>query len=174
MNKAGVSLGYACEIKSEKICVFISHKKEDQHVAIELGNFLMNRLDVDIYLDVFDPELKEAVSIDNDSKIVASIKKGLKVSHILLCIISDKTRLSWWVPYEIGIADCSDVKIASIKTKEIDDFPSFLKTKKTIHNLAELVEFILKSKPLGCFFYSEQQRNDILQGDIGSLNKYFE
>ena len=90
MNKAGVSLGYACEIKSEKICVFISHKKEDQHVAIELGNFLMNRLDVDIYLDVFDPELKEAVSIDNDSKIVASIKKGLKVSHILLCIISDK------------------------------------------------------------------------------------
>ena len=174
MNKADTRLGYAREIKGEKTCVFISHKKEDQHIAIELGDFLTNQLGVDIYLDVFDPELKEAVSVENDSQIVASIKKGLKLSHILLCIISDKTRLSWWVPYEIGVADCSEIKIASIRTKNVDDFPSFLKTKKTIDNLTELVEFILKNKKLGWFLYSEQQRDEILQGDIGCLRRYFE
>lgn len=174
MNRADASLGFIREVKSEKTCVFISHKKEDQHIAIELGDFLTKQLGVDIYLDVFDPELKEAVSVENDAKIVASIISGLKLSNVLLCIISDKTRLSWWVPYEIGIADNSEMKIASIRTKEIDDFPSFLKTKLTINNLSELVDFILKNRKYGALFYSEQQRNNILQGDVGCLSEYFE
>ena len=174
MNKADSSLGYIREIKSEKPCVFISHKKEDQHIAIALGEFLTSHLEVDIYLDAFDPELAEAVSVENDSKIVATVKKGLSLSTILLCIVSEKTRLSWWVPYEIGIADSLKIKIASIRTKNLDDFPSFLKTKETINNLAELVEFIIKSKKLGWLLYSEQVRDDILKCDIGSLSAYFE
>lgn len=174
MNRADASLGFIREVKSEKTCVFISYKQEDQHIAIELGDFLTKQLGVDIYLDVFDPELKEAVSVENDAKIVASIINGLKLSNVLLCIISDKTRLSWWVPYEIGIADNAEIKIASIRTKEIDDFPSFLKTKRTVNNLSELVEFILKNRKYGALFYSEQQRNSILQDDVGYLNQYFE
>lgn len=173
MNKADSRLGYVREIIYEKPCVFISHKKEDQHIAIALGNFLENQLGVDIYLDIFDPELKEAVSVSNDSKIVASIKQGLKMSNILLCIISDKTKLSWWVPYEIGIADCSSIQIASIRTKDIDDFPSFLKTKETINSIKELVEFILKHQKHGLLLYSEQQKNAILHGDINYVTKYF-
>lgn len=128
-----------------KVCVFISHKKEDQDIAIELGKYLTEQLDVDIYLDLFDSELREAVSVENDAKIVASVINGPKLSQILLCIISDKTRLSWWVPYEIGMADNAGIKIAPIKTKNIDDFPSFLKTKTMLNNLTELTEFILKN-----------------------------
>ena len=60
--------------------------------------------------------------MENDAKIVASVINGPKLSQILLCIISDKTRLSWWVPYEIGMADNAGIKIAPIKTKNIDDF----------------------------------------------------
>ena len=135
MNKADSSLGFFRKIQSDKVCVFISHKKEDQDIAIELGKYLTEQLDVDIYLDLFDSELREAVSVENDAKIVASVINGLKLSQILLCIISDKTRLSWWVPYEIGMADNAGVKIASIKTKNIDDFPSFLKTKTVLNNL---------------------------------------
>lgn len=41
------------------MCVFISHKKENQHIAIELGKYLTEQLDVDIYLDLFDSELKK-------------------------------------------------------------------------------------------------------------------
>ena len=174
MNKADPSIGYARMIKGGKLCVFLSHKKEDQHIAIELGNFLMNQLGVDIYLDVFDSELSEAISTANDSKIVSSITHGLKISHILLCIVSDKTRLSWWVPYEIGVADCSDIKVVSLRTKQIDDFPSFLKTKETVNSLATLVEYILKHKKYGSLFYSEQDASDILREGIGSLDKHFE
>ena len=173
MNRADASLGYIREIKTDKICVFISHKKDDQHIAVQLGKFLTEKLNVDIYLDVFDVELQEAVSVENDAKIVASITRGIKLSNILLCIVSDETKLSWWVPYEIGIADALEITIASIKTKQIDDFPSFLKTQKTINNLSELIEFILKNKKLGCFFYSAEEASKIRQNETENLEEYF-
>ena len=174
MNRANKRQVNNHVVNGEKSCVFISHKKEDQHIAIELGDFLIKKLNVDIYLDVFDSELQEAVSVENDSKIVDSITKGLRLSDILLCVLSDKTRLSWWVPYEIGMAEILGIKIVSIRTKTIDDFPCFLKTKKTINNLSELIEFILKNGKYGSFFYSEEQKNNIRQGDVGCLNKYFD
>lgn len=174
MNRADVRLGYAREIKTDKPCVFISHKKEDQDIAIKLGDFLTKKLNVDIYLDVFDLELQEAVSVENDVKIVNSITSGIKLSDILLCIISDKTKLSWWVPYEIGIADTSGLKIASIKTKQIEDFPSFLKTQKTINNLSELIEFVLKNDKWGFLFYSEEKMRKIRQNEVGCLEEYFD
>jgi len=174
MNKADTSLGFVREVKRDKVCVFISHKKEDQHIAVELGKFMSEQLNVDIYLDIFDPELKEAVSVENDAKIVASITNGLKLSQILLCVISDKTRLSWWVPYEIGMADNAGITIASIRTKEIDDFPSFLRTKRTLNNLNELIEFILKNGKYGSLFYSDQRRDELRQRKTDSLNQFFE
>lgn len=70
----------------------------------------MEKLNMDIYLDVFDIELQEAVSVHNDEKIVQSIQEGIDISDILLCIVSDKTRLSWWVPYEVGRADTKNKK----------------------------------------------------------------
>ena len=45
-----------------------SHKKEDQHIALEVGKFIMEKLNMDIYLDIFDIELQEAVSVHNDDK----------------------------------------------------------------------------------------------------------
>ena len=174
MNRADKSLGYIRAVKSDRPCVFISHKKEDQHIAIELGEFLMKTMNVDIYLDIYDPEIQEAVSVENDAKIVESIAEGLKVSNILLCVISDKTKLSWWVPYEIGMADNLGLKIASIKTKEIDDFPSFLKTKKTLNNISEVVEFILKNGRYGSLFYMDKQRESVCQHDLGHLDRYFD
>lgn len=174
MNRADKSLGYIRAVKSDRTCVFISHKKEDQHIAIELGEFLMKTMNVDIYLDIYDPELQEAVSVKNDAKIVESIVEGLKISDILLCVISDKTKLSWWVPYEIGMADNLGIRIASIKTKEIDDFPSFLKTKKTLNNISEVVEFILKNGRYGALFCTDKQRERICQDGLGHLNRYFD
>ena len=61
-------------------CVFISHKKEDEASAKAIGDYLMQQVGVDIYLDLYDIELKEAVSLDNDKKIVESIKKGIGTS----------------------------------------------------------------------------------------------
>lgn len=174
MNKAQKDLGILRTLNQDKSCVFLSHKKEDQEIAKELGAFLMDKLDVDIYLDIYDPVLQEAVSVENDAKIVDSITTGLKMSDILLCIVSDKTKLSWWVPYEIGIADHSGLKIASIRTKTINDFPSFLKTKATINKLSELVSFINKSRKHAYAYYNEHLGRSIGPNDYGHLTNYFD
>ena len=43
-------------------CVFISHKKEDEVAAIAIGNYLINTVGINIYLDTQDCTLKETVS----------------------------------------------------------------------------------------------------------------
>jgi len=143
----------------EEHCVFISHKKEDEKAAIEIGKFLLEQVGVNIYLDIKDCILQEAVSNGNDKKIVDSIKFGLSVSTHILCLISDKTRLSWWVPYEIGIADVSQKNIASLKLASVDDIPSFLKIHETIFNVEDLLQYASKIKPFsnfyGAFYYSK-------------------
>lgn len=40
MNRADRKMGYVRKIKNDRRCVFISHKKEDQHIALELENLL--------------------------------------------------------------------------------------------------------------------------------------
>lgn len=76
-------------------CVFISHKKEDERAAKAIGDYLMEKVGVDIYLDLYDVELQEAVSVDNDRKIVESIERGIATSSHLRCLVSHQTRLSW-------------------------------------------------------------------------------
>jgi hypothetical protein len=175
MNKADKSIGFARIVRSTSTpCVFISHKKEDEEIAVALGDFLMKKLHIDIYLDLYDLDLQEAVSKENDEKIVKSIKEGIELSDILLCIVSDNTRLSWWVPYEIGIADINKKIIASIKTKDIDDFPSFLKTKTTLKSIDELIELVFKSGRYGGLFFNEEKRDRLNNIDKGELEKYFE
>ena len=98
-------LAFALHASSDEKCVFISHKKDDEEVACLIGNFLMNEININIYLDINDCELKESVILEDNEKIVDSIKTGLECSTHLLCLVSEKTKLSWWVPYEVGYAD---------------------------------------------------------------------
>ena len=51
-------------------CVFISHKKEDEEAANTIGNYLIENVGVSIYLDTEDCVLQEAVSTENDQKII--------------------------------------------------------------------------------------------------------
>lgn len=155
-----------------KRCVFISHKKEDEKAAIEVGRFLMQQVGLNIYLDILDCVLQEAVSLENDKKIVESIQKGISCSDALLCIVSDRTKLSWWVPYEIGIAEYSKLYIGSIKLSKITDFPSFLKTQKTIDSISSFLDFISNVHNYGPTF-SKFIKNDLETLDYTTLNEYF-
>lgn len=139
----------------KKRCVFISHKKEDEEAAIAIGAYLTDIVGVNIYLDTKDCILKEAVSADNDQLIVASIKRGLTCSSDLLCLISDKTRLSWWVPYEIGFADKQEIDIAVLKLKDVEDIPSYLKTKTALFNIEDFLQYISRLGPYGSIMDKE-------------------
>ena len=150
---------YLLASSSDRKCIFISHKKEDEEAAKAIGDYIMDH-GFDIYLDLYDCDLQEAVSIDNDRLIVKSIKKGLKASTHLLCLVSDKTKLSWWVPYEVGVAGENGAEIASLKLKKVEDIPSFLKTEKVLHNQREFYEYISSKSPFGGLLEKEFSHDD--------------
>lgn len=138
--------------RSGDCCVFISHKKEDEDVAIDIGSYLTDIVGVNIYLDTQDCILKEAVSAENDQKIVDTIQKGLDCSTHLLCLISDQTKLSWWVPYEIGFADKKKIDVAVLKLKELQEIPSYIKIKKTLLNTDDFLRYVSRFGPYGSVF----------------------
>lgn len=157
--------------QSRSNCIFISHKKEDEDAAIKIGDYLLNEVGVNIYLDVYDCKLQEAVSLENDKEIVNSIKRGMELSTHLLCLVSDKTKLSWWVPYEIGIADVTQKNIASLKLARVDDIPSFLKIQENLYTISDFLKYASKIMPLGLYF--ETMNYDKLQKSYTrELEKY--
>lgn len=78
--------------------IFISHKKEDSEQANIIANEL-RRFGIDFYLDVLDPRIN-----DSGEELSNYLLDKLNQCSHLLAVLSYNTRLSWWVPFEIGIA----------------------------------------------------------------------
>ena len=159
--------------RTKSKCVFISHKKEDEEAANTIGNYLIENVGVSIYLDTEDCVLQEAVSTENNQKIVESIQKGLSCSTHLLCLISDKTKLSWWVPYEIGYADKQQINVAVLKMKDVEDVPSYVKIKKTLINVEEFLRYASELGSYGGIFHKENFAH-LLENNNSGLFKYID
>src|SRR2546421_12433050 len=99
-------------------CVFISHKKEDKQAAHDIAEALMG-MGVDIYFDEKDRLLKQAADLDDEEKIVTCIEAGLDNCTHLLGVITENTKRSWWVPYEIGGAAGRHRTCAPLITEEV-------------------------------------------------------
>ncbi len=123
-------------------CIFISHKQEDSEAAKKIADYIIERAGVDVYLDQNDYGLQHAVRWGNDEQIVRYIERGLNKSTHLLCLISDKTKESWWVPYEVGYAKSSQKDILSLKLKNVTDIPSFLKIEKVLSGTRSLNSYL--------------------------------
>lgn len=99
--------------------VFISHKSEDMELADECANILKEK-GFDIYLDKYDPYINE--SPDRAKRIESKIES----STDLLVIITENTKSSWWVPFEIGLSTANDIRIVSLVLKNAPKLPSFI------------------------------------------------
>lgn len=130
--------------ESNKPCVFISYHHSDKAVAEKIANYLTQILDLDIYFDDSDQVLKNAIDMNDDAVVTKAINNGIESSSDILCIVSNKTNESWWVPYELGYAKKKNVGIASLKIKGESDFPSYLKIEKTITHFSDFQEYYKK------------------------------
>src|SRR5262245_11471035 len=85
-------------------CIFISHIAVDKSAAVAIGSYITSRGDIDIYLDIHDADLQAAVSKNSAIAITRFIERGLAKSTHIICLVSQNTVGSWWVPYELGFA----------------------------------------------------------------------
>ena len=143
----------------DKKCVFISHKSEDKKEAIAIGEEIKKR-GIDIYLDIYDADLQYATKSNDSRKIVRSIEKALSVSTHILVYITENTKDSWWVPYEIGYSKRGNIEVASLLNIHEKDFPDYLKIEKTLRTIKEFDEYLDNIKcGLSLSFISENSCN---------------
>lgn len=121
--------------------VFISHKKEDYLVAAEVLSTLKAQ-HVDAYLDL----LEGQIALKGE-ELTNHIKKRLNECTDLLVIMSEKTKGSWWVPFEIGMASQKDFPIVNYLKAGII-LPDYLSYWPRLKNQVDLVKYIQVNKKI--------------------------
>ena len=123
-------------------CVFISHQKSDTEYCKKIADYLINA-GVDVYFDEYDRDLKFYRQVNNPTGVVDSIKKGIKMSSHMLCVISKNTLYSKWVPWEVGYGHESTIQgTITIKGIKDEDLPDYLKTTNMLRGTKSLNIFI--------------------------------
>ena len=99
--------------------VFISHKSTDSVQALKVATaFAKNN--VEYYLDVLDSKI-----VGNGRELTEHIKQNLNNCTDIIVVMSEATKTSWWVPFEVGMSAQVDMPTASF-LKENVSLPSYL------------------------------------------------
>jgi hypothetical protein len=130
-------------------CAFISHRLSDLDIAKAVGRYLTETVNVDIYLSDSDEDLQEAVKNKDDQKIVRYIEAGITVSTHLLGIISNRTKGSWWVPFEFGAGRQRSMSIAQLLLEEVIEAPSYLRIARILRDSHDLSTWAKELDPRG-------------------------
>lgn len=119
--------------------VFISHHQNDSNLASDIY-FRLRLQNVDVYLDVFDSKL-----VSDSHALTEHLKSIVRKSSDILVVMSENTKDSWWVPFEIGIAANQDLPIVTFlqdyvllpeyldywpRLKSLDDIAKYVRVRK--------------------------------------------
>ncbi len=160
----------------EKPCIFLSHISEDKTSVKAIGDYIMECGDLDIYLDIYDTELQRAVQNNDPHGITKFIERGLNSSTHLMCLYSENTVRSWWVPYEIGYGKRSNSEVSSLKLKGEVELPAYLRVTKVLLGTESLNKYLQQiagnvRKSLGYSFIHESL---ISHSSTHPLDKYLD
>ena len=103
--------------------VFISHRTADDTFAQNVANRLMTRHGIFVYLDDIDKQVSGA---RGTPAITALLIDRISKCTNLLAIVTQNTKGSWWVPFEIGVARQAPRVITSMTNQQDSDLPEFL------------------------------------------------
>lgn len=119
------------------ICVFLSYVSEDRDEVKKIGDYIRSA-EFNIYLDIFYYKLQQDVESGYPAAITLGIEKGLSVSTHVMCIASEDTVNSWWVPYEIGYEKNASKQLSTLTLKNTVTIPPFLEIIKLIRRTRSL------------------------------------
>jgi hypothetical protein len=122
--------------------VFISHKDSDAATAQQIGQVLY-RNGIPYYLDV----LNHLTELDA-KRLTNNIRQELNKCSHLITVLSEATKLSWWVPFEIGMAAQKDVPVVNFLLEGIT-LPEYLAYWPRLRRISDLDKFISAVKLTG-------------------------
>lgn len=99
--------------------VFISHQRNDKHIALDVQKRLEN-MRIESFLDATDKGRAGYKSVTD--WIVANLRKS---THVIV-VYTNNTKKSEWVPFEIGVGYEREEGIAVLTPQKIDDMPLYL------------------------------------------------
>jgi hypothetical protein len=99
--------------------VFISHRTLDDAIARAVRDRLTYTHNITCYLDDLDRQVGAA-------NVTALIVKRLNDCTNLLALVTQNTRGSWWVPFEVGVARQAPRIITSYTNLAQGELPEFL------------------------------------------------
>lgn len=121
--------------------VFISHQQKDSQLASKILTELKSQ-SVEAYLDLFDDNL-----IFDSRALTEHLKDIVRHCSDILVVMSNYTKNSWWVPFEIGIAANQDLPTVTFlldsvvlpeyldywpRLKKISDIATYVSTRKQV------------------------------------------
>jgi len=130
--------------KASQPCIFLSHISVDKSSAIAIGNYITKQGDIDIYVDLNDEELQQAVNRDDPNGITKFVEQGLSSSTHIMCLISAATVRSWWVPYELGFAKNAGKHLSTLKLKGEIALPAYLQISEIILGTKSLNNYLTR------------------------------
>ncbi|MCK6611818.1 MAG: toll/interleukin-1 receptor domain-containing protein [Bacteroidia bacterium] len=119
-------------------CVFISYQKKDRDAAIKVADYLQGA-GIDVYIDIYDKELKLQHQNDNPKEVTKAICNGINNSSHMLVLVSPDTLYSTWVPFEIGYGyDKTDLGVLCLKGIPKGKLPEYVRTATIIRDIYDL------------------------------------
>ena len=115
--------------------IFISHKLEDVFTASQIAKEL-EELRVDCYLDLLDNSL-----IQNGQALTNHIRANLNQCTDIFVVMSNITRLSQWVPFEVGMAAQKDMPTATFLKEDVS-LPEFLQYWPRLKKYTDIREYV--------------------------------
>lgn len=120
--------------------VFVSHQRADSQLASTVAHRLQAYHHIECYLDLIDPEASKT-----GDKLGEYLRVQMGLCTQLLAVVSQNTKASWWVPWEIGISTEKDQPIATY-AGDNTTLPEYLRKWPYLRSQAELDEYARVSK----------------------------
>ena len=111
--------------------VFVSHTTDDDDLADRVATCVRScGLTAWVDSDYLGPH-------DDGPGMASKIKQVIGRSYCLLAVVTNATKSSWWVPFEIGVASEKD-RLLSTYGNPLQTLPSFLSVWPRVKNETEL------------------------------------
>lgn len=115
--------------------IFISHKQEDALAANQIASEL-RAIHVDYYLDLLDPSVTQS-----GRELTNHIRNNLNNCTDIIVVMSEITRYSQWVPFEVGMAAQIDMPTATF-LKDYVSLPDFLQYWPRLKKPADIQKYV--------------------------------